>query len=117
MWLFFSGKLTDKSDVYAFGVVLLELLMGRKPVDNEAPAESQSMVTWVIFYTKWPVALFQDNPFQAVSFGIQFSNCYWHAGDASAHWQIKTSKHCGSCDKKHHGFKTPIPGYLLRNTI
>lgn len=46
---FSSGKLTDKSDVFAFGVILLELLMGRKPVEKMASAECQSIVTWASF--------------------------------------------------------------------
>nr|GEV53423.1 probable receptor-like protein kinase At1g80640 [Tanacetum cinerariifolium] len=39
-----GGKLTDKSDVYAFGVVLLKLLIGRKPVEKMSPSQFQSIV-------------------------------------------------------------------------
>ncbi|KAL9226814.1 hypothetical protein vseg_002583 [Gypsophila vaccaria] len=41
-----SGKVTDKSDVYSYGVVLLELITGHTPVSNFGPATSGSLVNW-----------------------------------------------------------------------
>ncbi|KAI3504891.1 hypothetical protein L1887_26666 [Cichorium endivia] len=43
---FMYGKVTDKIDVYAFGVVLLELLSGRKPINSGYPKGEQSLVMW-----------------------------------------------------------------------
>jgi serine/threonine protein kinase len=42
-----TGHLLVKSDVYSYGVVLLELLSGRKPVDMSQPSGQENLVTWV----------------------------------------------------------------------
>lgn len=42
-----TGQLTLKSDVYSFGVVLLELISGRKAVDNSKTAAEHNLVVWV----------------------------------------------------------------------
>ncbi|KAK4715632.1 hypothetical protein R3W88_013970 [Solanum pinnatisectum] len=41
-----TGRLTAKSDVYSFGVVLLELLSGRRAVDNTKVGIEQNLVDW-----------------------------------------------------------------------
>lgn len=42
-----TGQLTLKSDIYSFGVVLLEIITGRKAIDNSKAAGEQNLVAWV----------------------------------------------------------------------
>ncbi|ESQ27491.1 hypothetical protein EUTSA_v10018707mg [Eutrema salsugineum] len=49
-----SGKLTIKSDIYCFGVVLLELITGRKAIDLSKPNGEQYLVAWARPYLKEP---------------------------------------------------------------
>ncbi|KAF1870510.1 hypothetical protein Lal_00003716 [Lupinus albus] len=41
-----TGHLLVKSDVYSYGVVVLELLTGRKPVDMSQPPGQENLVSW-----------------------------------------------------------------------
>lgn len=41
-----TGQLTFKSDIYSFGVVLLEIITGRKAIDETKSADEQNLVAW-----------------------------------------------------------------------
>ncbi|KAI4297766.1 hypothetical protein L6164_037634 [Bauhinia variegata] len=43
---FMYGKVSDKIDVYAFGVVVLELITGRKAISPETSKAQESLVVW-----------------------------------------------------------------------
>ncbi|XP_052172086.1 L-type lectin-domain containing receptor kinase S.4-like [Diospyros lotus] len=46
-----TGKATTRSDVYAFGALLLEVVCGRRPIEPNAPPEELVLVDWV--WEKW----------------------------------------------------------------
>ena len=41
------GQLTDKADVYSFGVLILEVISGRKNIDFAAPPDRVYLLEWV----------------------------------------------------------------------
>jgi len=46
-----TGHLSTKNDIWSFGVVLYELLTGRRPLDRNRPRGEQNLVDWVKPYS------------------------------------------------------------------
>lgn len=42
-----TGRVTKKVDVYAFGVILLEMITGKKAVDKTLGEEESNLATWI----------------------------------------------------------------------
>lgn len=70
---YISQQLTEKSDIYSFGVILLELISGHEPISNENfGINCRNIVAWV----SCPLLFFRLN-FLAYIIGATLGNsCY-----------------------------------------
>ena len=41
------GQLTEKADIYSYGIVVLEIVSGRKSVDPRLSTSMQVLLEWV----------------------------------------------------------------------
>ena len=57
-----SQQLTEKSDMYSFGVILLELISGQEPISNvNFGANCRNIVAWVRQETSMHLLSCSDN--------------------------------------------------------
>uniref|UniRef100_A0A2K2AGJ2 non-specific serine/threonine protein kinase n=1 Tax=Populus trichocarpa TaxID=3694 RepID=A0A2K2AGJ2_POPTR len=42
-----SGMLNERSDVYSFGILIMEIISGRNPVDYSRPSEEVNLIDWL----------------------------------------------------------------------
>ncbi|KAE9594388.1 hypothetical protein Lal_00001095 [Lupinus albus] len=54
-----TGHLTKKSDVYSFGVVILEIMSGKRAVDDNRPSAERNLVEWAKPYLTSKRKIFQ----------------------------------------------------------
>ena len=50
-----NGIVSVRTDVYSFGIVLIQLISGRKVVDLEREDQQQSLRQWVRYLALFPV--------------------------------------------------------------
>jgi len=132
-----EGSLTEKSDVYGFGVVLLELLTGRLPMDSLMPLGSQSLVTWVspqswivlriekhscgkclvlhilisCSFKGWKDFSTSRSLFGTfVESGLVLRVGLWLAGNAVAERQSKSTRNCRPLSSRHSQLEASLPG-------
>ncbi|KAL7081772.1 hypothetical protein ACP275_14G059100 [Erythranthe tilingii] len=87
-----TGRVTTKVDVYAFGVVLMEIITGRKALDDSLPDEKSHLVTWFrrLLYDKEAVIADLDPVLRSAMDEDSFKSI-WKVAELSGHCTARES--------------------------
>ncbi|KAL2624047.1 hypothetical protein R1flu_008292 [Riccia fluitans] len=68
----YTGKATDKTDVYSFGALSLEVACGRRPIERKLPPDEVNLVDWVWgLYSRGELLNAVDSRLQRGTFDIR----------------------------------------------
>lgn len=72
-----TQQLTEKSDIFSFGVVLLELICGREPLSRAGAPDSFNLVLWVnhSFFSSPRYSYLASNIFSRFAPLVETPNC------------------------------------------
>jgi len=79
-----SGKLTEKSDVFSYGVMLLELITGKRPVDNSITMDD-TLVDWVFMHVTYVSCIYVFRLFRVLMIMNTGSASY---GSRARRWKL-----------------------------
>ncbi|XP_043714812.1 L-type lectin-domain containing receptor kinase IX.1-like [Telopea speciosissima] len=84
-----TGKATKESDIYSFGIVLLEIACGRRPIEARADPSEVSLVKWVWELYGAQKHLEAADPSQGMDFDKRQVECLMIVGLWCAHPDYK----------------------------
>lgn len=54
------GQVSEKADVFSFGILVLEVISGRKNINLRLPAEQRYILEWVSYWLSVAIPKFEN---------------------------------------------------------